>query len=134
MGLIEDRIEFSDNVGRLLLDHRVEGYRLAIKEVGRTTYQQAEYVRIGASHTMTSDHLESRAADFDLYKWDGERWRPTWESSDFAPFARRWIELNPSHNYWGWAEWGFDTPHFGRKRGPGQNAKSLAYFGFAVPV
>lgn len=118
MTLSEHRCRFSFDLARLVMFGAPDGYDIAVGEVGRTRYQQAQYVRNGKSRTMNSDHLEARAVDLVLYKIqpDGSR-RPVWAPEHYQHLADYWVSLDPRHNYWGYAEWGFDTPHFGRRKG-----------------
>lgn len=124
MTLSEHRRLFTLDVARLILwvDGSLPGFALVIHEVARTEYQQREYVRTGASWTMNSDHLEARAADFVLYRVgaDGSL-DPTWDVRDWRPIGEAWVALDPDYNYWGYAEWGKDAPHFGRWKEPRQD-------------
>jgi hypothetical protein len=132
MRLSEHRVIFSDHVAELVSYAPDYGLRLAINEVKRTEYQQAKYVEDGLSWTMNSDHLNALAVDFVFYRpLSNGRFAPIWnaDNPEIDAIARRWIVMDPVYNYWGYAEWAKDTPHFGRKTRSGLNSGSRQWIG-----
>lgn len=108
MTLSENQWEFSANIGKLLNYATVMGYSCSLREVQRTAYQQAEYVRVGKSKTNNSKHLDSLAAD--IYFWkDGKLLD---KKSDLEIFGKYWSSLD-ARNRWG-GDWItlVDCPHF----------------------
>jgi len=84
MKLSHKRQKFTLLLAKLIQWANDNGYVVALGEVTRTAFQQAEYIRTGKSKTADSAHLESRAADLflyinDEYRQDGESYRPLGE-------------------------------------------------------
>ena len=119
MGLSDVQWEFVKDLSKLIVYAESKGYKLTQGEGKRTVYQQAEYVRTGKSQTMNSDHLVGLAKDFNIffdYDGDGDK-DYTGNLSNAREVCQDlgdfWKSLN-AKNYWG-GDWGWDTPHFGRK-------------------
>lgn len=89
-----------------------EEFYVKITEVGRHPCAQRIYVDLGVSKTMRSDHIPQLAGDLQVYR----NGRPLYAAKWYRPIADYFIALDPEHNYWGWYEWDFDTPHLGRRR------------------
>ena len=120
MSLSDIQWEFLRDVARLIFFAEENGYKLAGKELQRDILTQKRYLKLGKTKTLNSDHLDGLAIDFAIFKdtdGDGDK--------DYTATVKNpvdvcrslgdyWKSLNP-RNYWG-GDWGWDTPHFGRKR------------------
>lgn len=87
-------------------------FYVKILEVGRHPCAQRIYFENGTSWTLSSDHLEQRATDLQIYR----RGRPLYYFEHYRPLADHYIALDPTVNYWGYYDWGKDTAHLGRRR------------------
>lgn len=108
MTLGEKQEVFTSNIGKLITYAETLGYGCRLREVERTAYQQAEYVRNKRSLTNDSKHLESLAAD--IYFTQAGKLLD--KKSDLEIFGKYWESLN-SANKWG-GNWKslVDCPHF----------------------
>lgn len=114
--------EFIKHLAILVAYADIRGFKLTGGEFKRTVYQQTEYVATGKSKTMLSDHLYALAQDYNIffdYDNDGDK-DYTGGLPDVVAICQElgdfWKSLHPD-NYWG-GDWGWDTPHFGRKYNP----------------
>ena len=112
---------FLQDVALLIIYAEKCGYKLTGGELKRTLYQQEEHVRLGASKTLHSDHLDALAVDLNIffdYDGDGDKdYVGTLPSAKAISedLGEYWKSLHPE-NYWGGDFETFtDCPHFGRK-------------------
>jgi peptidoglycan L-alanyl-D-glutamate endopeptidase CwlK len=84
-----------------------QGWESTLGEVQRTKYQQEEYVRLGKSWTMNSNHIKKCAAD--IFLWiDGN---VTWKYEDYKVLGDYWKTLD-ERCAWG-GDWkSRDSVHF----------------------
>lgn len=118
MSLSRDQAKFTDDLARTILWTNAredwgpdKEWYVKILEVHRSLEQQKIHVANGVSKTLKSDHLESRAGDIQIY----HNGRPVWAPEHYKPIGEHFCSLDPK-NYWGFAEWGWDAPHMGRRR------------------
>lgn len=108
MSLGDNQETFTENIAKLITYAVTLGYGCRLREVERTAYQQAEYVRTKRSLTNGSKHLESLAAD--IYFTQAGKLLD--KKSDLEIFGKYWESLHPA-NKWG-GNWKslVDCPHF----------------------
>jgi len=113
MTLSDQQFLFLRDVVKLLQNIFSCGYKVTGGELKRTMYQQKEYVRIGKSWTMNSDHIKQMAIDLNIFI-DGEL---TYDKEKLKHIGDFWESLSPQ-NYWGgkWEGKKCDVPHFGKRR------------------
>jgi peptidoglycan L-alanyl-D-glutamate endopeptidase CwlK len=108
MTLGEQQEVFSGNIAQLIIYAETQGFKCRLREVQRTPYQQAEYLRTGFSKTKDSQHLKSLAADIYFTK-SGKLIE---DKAALSPLGTFWESLNSS-NRWGGNYTSFtDCPHF----------------------
>jgi D-alanyl-D-alanine carboxypeptidase len=91
MALSDSQATFSRLFAQLILWAHDHGYTVAIDMVARSPEEQARLVRIGASRTLKSAHVQRLAGDLLLFKngqyvSDGEAYRP---------LGAYWTSLSP---------------------------------------
>lgn len=109
---------FVEDVMRLILFVKSQGFTVTFGEVYRTVEQQKIYVQSGRSKTMDSDHCKRLAIDLNFFK-DGVLIQ---DREELKPIGDYWESLNP-YNRWGGSWRGLidagkskfkDLPHFER--------------------
>jgi peptidoglycan L-alanyl-D-glutamate endopeptidase CwlK len=108
MTLGEQQETFTNNIARLIGYAQEQGYKCRLREVERTAYQQAEYVKTGKSKTTDSQHLKSLAADIYFTK-SGKLIE---DKTALAPLGAFWESLNKSNRWGGNYKTFIDCPHF----------------------
>jgi hypothetical protein len=111
MSLVMEQHEFLKHVVMLLTFAYDKGYVVTSGEFYRTPEQQAIYVKLGRSQTMTSNHMRRCAADFNFFL----NGKLIWDKSLLQALGDYWESLHPK-NAWGgnWKSFK-DVPHFERR-------------------
>jgi peptidoglycan L-alanyl-D-glutamate endopeptidase CwlK len=99
---------FTFNIARLISYAEANGYKCRLREVERTAYQQAEYLRTGKSKTNDSQHLKSLAAD--IYFTKGGKLIEG--RNELIPLGVFWESLYKSNRWGGNYKSFVDCPHF----------------------
>jgi len=119
MKLSDIQWEFLRDVAVLIQYAERKKYKLTGGELRRSRAQQQIHVEAGRSKTLDSDHLRALAIDLNIFfdvdsdgdmDYTGAVPNAVEVCRDLGEF---WKSLN-ENNYWG-GDWGWDTPHFGRK-------------------
>jgi hypothetical protein len=111
MSLFTEQNAFTLDLARLIAQAAELGFQMSLREVQRTSDQQAIYVKMGRSQTMESNHLRSCAGDL-YFMRDGVL---VMDKASLQPLGDFWEALNPK-NSWG-GNWNSfkDLPHFERR-------------------
>ena len=95
LSLRQKQSVFALNLAKLIVWAYQQGYEVTMGEALRTEYQQAQYLRTGASRTANSQHLRKLAADLNLF-WQGQ----LLGTAGHKPLGAYWCSLHPD-NRWG---------------------------------
>lgn len=105
--------DFLLDICKLVEYARKQGYATTAGEFLRTPFQQAEYVRSGASKTFDSRHLQKMAADLQFFEIATGRYITTKAEIEFLGLF--WESLHPKNRWGGNFKTFKDAPHFERK-------------------
>jgi peptidoglycan L-alanyl-D-glutamate endopeptidase CwlK len=108
MTLGEQQELFTSNIARLIAYAETQGYKCRMREVERTAYQQAEYVKTGKSKTADSQHLKSLAADIYFTKAG----KLIEDKTALSPLGVFWESLDKANRWGGNYKTFTDCPHF----------------------
>jgi hypothetical protein len=108
MTLGEQQELFTSNIARLIAYAETLGYKCRMREVERTVYQQAEYVKTGKSKTAYSQHLKSLAADIYFTKAG----KLIEDKAALSPLGVFWESLAKANRWGGSYKTFTDCPHF----------------------
>lgn len=117
MALIDEQWDFLQDVAMLITYIARPEFNLIATggELWRTPYQQAEYLRIGRTRTMSSRHLVRLAIDLNFFSADTHDLIS--DKKTLQPIGDYWEGLNKTRNRWG-GNWQFYDPgHFERNVG-----------------
>lgn len=108
MTLGEHQEIFSENVGKLIT--YAVGWNLGVRlrELQRTEFQQAEYVRTGKSKTNNSLHLSCLAIDIYFTRAD----KIIEGKDELQSVGAYWESLHPQNKWGGNFKSFLDCPHF----------------------
>lgn len=108
MSLNAEQVEFTRNVGWLLVWAEDNNRPVILAEAYRTAYQAAEYARTGKG-IKNSAHCKKLAVDLFRYK----NGTISWKRSDYEALGAYWKSLSPE-NAWGGDFKNRDCVHFSR--------------------
>lgn len=111
MSLVIEQDAFLQDVAKLIVFCKDNGWVVTGGELFRTPEQQAIHIKAGRSKTMSSNHMRRCAIDLNFFK-DGEL---TYDKVALQPVGDFWESLHPK-NSWG-GNWNSfkDIPHFERR-------------------